>query len=298
VVDPSLLRQAADRGVTICFADLDGADGLWVPEERTVLVNRGLSEAQVADVIEHELAHVMIDDQHADLDAGRDVLVGRPPSRSRRSVAVAMTAVGLLAVVGGVWLGVSRATAGDKHDQVAPNPAPGLSAPDESGQPVPMPSTTVIRTRLPDGRIIARTVVLTATAPVPTPSASATGAPAATPTATRPVPAPRTSAPPPAGQTSSAVPPPVQTTNPVTPTPPEQTTEPPVATTPAGASDGAGDPAGDAPGAGTPGDGLPGDGLPGDSLPGGSEAAGASAAVTDVAVVVSNSVGPIVASAG
>jgi len=40
VVDQSLLRQAADRGVTICFADLDGADGLWVPEERTVLVSR------------------------------------------------------------------------------------------------------------------------------------------------------------------------------------------------------------------------------------------------------------------
>ena len=46
VVDQSLLRQAADRGVTICFADLDGADGLWVPEERTVLVNRGLSERE------------------------------------------------------------------------------------------------------------------------------------------------------------------------------------------------------------------------------------------------------------
>ena len=46
VVDQSLLRQAADRGVTICFADLDGADGLWVPEERTVLVNRGLPEAR------------------------------------------------------------------------------------------------------------------------------------------------------------------------------------------------------------------------------------------------------------
>jgi len=84
VVDQSLLRQAADRGVTICFADLDGADGLWVPEERTVLVNRGLSEAQVAEVIEHELAHVLIDDQHADLDAGKEVLVGQPPQGRRR----------------------------------------------------------------------------------------------------------------------------------------------------------------------------------------------------------------------
>ena len=85
------MRRAADRGVTICFADLDGAEGLWVPEERTVLVNRGLSEAKAAEVIEHELAHVMIDDQHADLDAGKDVLVGhrrhgpgaRRPSRWR-----------------------------------------------------------------------------------------------------------------------------------------------------------------------------------------------------------------------
>ena len=82
MVDQSLLRQAADRGVTICFADLDGADGLWVPEERTVLVNRGLSDAKVAEVIEHELAHVMIDDQHADLDAGKEVLVGQPPSEA------------------------------------------------------------------------------------------------------------------------------------------------------------------------------------------------------------------------
>jgi len=84
VVDQSLLRQAADRGVTICFADLDGADGLWVPEERTVLVNRGLPDEKVAEVIEHELAHVMIDDQHADLDAGKEVLVGRPPAPYRR----------------------------------------------------------------------------------------------------------------------------------------------------------------------------------------------------------------------
>src|SRR6185503_14393953 len=88
VVDQSLLRRAADRGVTICFADLDGADGLWVPEERTVLVNRALPEAKVAEVIEHELAHVMIDDQHADLDAGKEVLVGQPSGRRRETVAL------------------------------------------------------------------------------------------------------------------------------------------------------------------------------------------------------------------
>ena len=110
MVDQSLLRRAADRGVTICFADLDGAEGLWVPEERTVLVNRGLSEAKAAEVIEHELAHVMIDDQHADLDAGKDVLSGQTPTRSWRSETVALAAaVGLIAVVGGAVFGINAA---------------------------------------------------------------------------------------------------------------------------------------------------------------------------------------------
>ncbi|HEY7102565.1 MAG TPA: DUF6782 family putative metallopeptidase, partial [Mycobacteriales bacterium] len=121
MVDQSLLRQAADRGVTICFADLDGADGLWVPEERTVLVNRGLPEAKVAEVIEHELAHVMIDDQHADLDAGKEVVVGQPPGRRREAVALA-AALGLVAVVGGVMYGIHTARGPTKLDRVAPNP--------------------------------------------------------------------------------------------------------------------------------------------------------------------------------
>ena len=266
MVDPSLLRQAADRGVTICFADLDGADGLWVPEERTVLVNRALPESQVADVIEHELAHVMIDDQHADLDAGREVLVGHPPVRSRRWLAAGFTAAGLAAVLGGVTLGVTMLTGGSKQEQVAPNPnGHGLTA-QESG--TPSPSTTVIATRLPDGRIVTRTVVVTATPPVPSVSASPAGTPAPTPTTTRVPPAPvptRSSVAPPAGQPTTSAPPVVITTDPpvtqtVDPTPPD-----PPATTPAGASAGAGDPT-DA---------------------GGTDAAGASAVLSDVAVVAS-----------
>jgi len=149
VVDQSLLRQAADRGVTICFADLDGADGLWVPEERTVLVNRGLPDEKVAEVIEHELAHVMIDDQHADLDAGKEVLVGRPPAPYRRPQAMALAAVGLVVVVGGVAYGINAAHGNRNLERLAPDPnAPGLTA-QESGDPRPNVTTTVARTARP-----------------------------------------------------------------------------------------------------------------------------------------------------
>jgi hypothetical protein len=273
VVDPLLLRQAADRGVTICFADLDGADGLWVPEERTVLVNRGLPESKVAEVIEHELAHVMIDDQHADLDAGKDVLVGHPPVRSRRWLAAGLTAAGLAVVVGGVTLGVTKLT-GTKQEQVAPNPnGPGLTA-QESGKPAP--STTVVR--LPDGRIVTRTVVVTASPAAPSISGTPTGTLAPSPTTTRVLPAqpPRTSVEAPAGQqtTSPAAPPPPATVPPPSPTP-EPTTDPPPATTPAGASAGAGDPTGAA----------------GDA--GGTDAAGASAVLSEVAVVDSAPGAPV-----
>jgi Putative metallopeptidase family (DUF6782) len=240
VVDQSLLRQAADRGVTICFADLDGADGLWVPEERTVLVNRGLSEAKVAEVIEHELAHVVIDDQHADLDAGKDVLVGQPPSPLRRRETVALAAaLSLVAVVGGVMYGIHSARGPAKLDRVAPNPGPGLSVGETA---YPKPSTTVTRTTLPGGRVVERTIVITATPPLPT----GTGSPIAFPTgtATKAVPrptAPRTTAGgAPAGQTSAAPSAPPPTTEPPAPTPPaDPTTVAP--TTPAAETGGVGD---------------------------------------------------------
>jgi hypothetical protein len=213
VVDQSLLRQAADRGVTICFADLDGADGLWVPEERTVLVNRGLSEAQVAEVIEHELAHVQIDDQHADLDAGKEVLVGQPPPQGRRREAVALAAaLGLVAVVGGVMYGIHTARGPVKQDRVAPNPSgPGLAV-QESGSPSLSPS------RGPDGRIVYVTVYPTPPSPSLVPG-SPIDLPSLSPTATKPVP------PPTAARTTAGAPPVQQQTTSPTPPAPAQTSE-------------------------------------------------------------------------
>ena len=226
MVDQSLLRQAADRGVTICFADLDGADGLWVPEERTVLVNRGLSDAKVAEVIEHELAHVMIDDQHADLDAGKDVLSGHPPTRSWRSETVALAAaVGLIAVVGGAVYGINAARGDVKQNRVAPDNGPGLTASESADG---TPSQRVIVVRGPDGRL--HRVVVTASAPAPTAPVSATPSATARATATKGPSAtapPRTTVPPSAPPTSSPAPPPAPTTD------PPQTTSPPDPTTPA-----------------------------------------------------------------
>jgi len=247
VVDQSLLRRAADRGVTICFADLDGAEGLWVPEERTVLVNRGLSEAKAAEVIEHELAHVMIDDQHADLDAGKDVLSGHPPTRSWRSETVALAAaVGLIAVVGGAVYGIN-ATRGDvKRDQVAPNNGPGLTASESADG---TPSTRVRLVPGPDGRL--HTVVVTESASAPTAPVSPTASPTASATATKAPQAtapPRTTVPPSAPPTSSATPPGPPTTEPPPTTPtPDPTTPPP--TSPVAPTAGAGD-TGDQGGAG------------------------------------------------
>jgi hypothetical protein len=227
VVDQSLLRQAADRGVTICFADLDGADGLWVPEERTVLVNRGLSEAKVAEVIEHELGHVMIDDQHADLDAGKEVLVGQPPTQDRRRQTVVLAAaLSLVAVVGGVMYGIHTARGPDKLDRVAPNPnAPGLTAHETAGSPSLSPS------RGPDGQI----VYVTVTAPAPSPNAPGSPMilPTDTPTVTKRVPVPTATrspaAPPSAQPTASESPAPPPTSDPpVTPPPTvDPTTAPP-----------------------------------------------------------------------
>nr|ASV47108.1 hypothetical protein [uncultured bacterium] len=216
MVDPSLLRLAADRGVTICFADLDGADGLWVPEERTVLVSRRLSEREVAAVIEHELEHAAIDDRHADLDAG----VGRPPPGRPRRWAAGLTAAACLAVVGGVTAGLTRGPGGTLREDpvVAPSP-PAITVP----VPPPGPVVTVVQTVGPDGRPMVRTVTLTATAPVPTPAAtSPAGSRSATPTvrATR-----RATAGPPPRASATAAP-----TSPSTSSLPSPTSPPPVPT--------------------------------------------------------------------
>nr|ASV47122.1 mucin-5AC-like protein [uncultured bacterium] len=256
MVDPSLLRQAADRGVTICFADLDGADGLWVPEERTVLVNRGLSEAAVAEVIRHELAHVAIDDQHAELDAGREVLVGRPPARRTGPLAVVLAAAGLVAVVGGVAFGLSRAGAPDGEQLVRPAPSGQLTASEDGGE-VPQPGTTVVVTRDAEGRVVTRTVVLTVSPPPPTATAgsltpTATATPARTPQRSAGpapvVPAPTRSAPPSASPSSAGPAP--------TPTP-APTTAAPTSVVPTPTPTGGGEPAGGGPVGGGPVGGGP-----------------------------------------
>jgi hypothetical protein len=251
VVDPSLLRQANDRGVTIAFADLDGADGLWVPEERTVLVSRKLTEAEVARVIEHELTHVMIDDQHADLDAGKDVLVGHPPARSRRWAAVGLTAAGLLAVVGGVTYGIAHATGGPPKEQLAPT-VPGLTASESGSAP---PGMIVVPSRGPDGQIVYVTVTAPApSAPTPTPTPSPIGTVSAS-ASVKVVPP---------GKPSATVPSRVPVTNSPTPPPPtipsndptvdptvDPTTPEPPPTSPVGASL---PPGGDQSDAGSPAD--------------------------------------------
>jgi len=184
VVDPSLLRLAADRGVTVCFADLDGADGLWVPEERTILVSRRLPECDQAEVIEHELGHVSIDDGHAVLDAG----VGRAPSLTRqsrtRTRTAALSAAACVALLGGVVAGLAART---PPGQVRPDPvvaptAPPLTGPDLGGQNAPAPGVLLPSVDR-NGRTVIVTVTLTPTpARAPAPTRSATGsAPARTP---------------------------------------------------------------------------------------------------------------------
>jgi len=242
VVDPSLLRQAADRGVTICFADLDGADGLWVPEERTVLVNRGLPEDRVAEVIRHELGHVAIDDQHAELDAGHEVLAGLPPSRAR-SWAAALGAAALVAAVGGLTVGLTRGPgAGDRRVVEPPPDRPATSSP-ATGRP----TVTTSPSLGPDGRIVY--VTITVTRPPPrSPSQASPPAGSQTPSATaRPTRPSRTAPAPPTGGSA-----PESSLPPVATTPPSPTPPPTQAPTSTGVPEPTTPPA--ATGAGQPGD--------------------------------------------
>ena len=252
MVDPSLLRQAADRGVTICFADLDGADGLWVPEERTVLVNRGLPEDRVAQVIRHELGHVAIDDQHADLDAGHEVPAGGPPSRTR-SRAAALGAAALVAAVGGLTVGLTRGAGSEDQRVVEPQPAGAATSSPATG----WPTVTTSPSRGPDGRLVYVTITVT-----PPPSPSQAGPPVGSPTpsaTTRATWPSRTAAAPPTGGSASASSLPPVATTPPSPTPPPtqvpSTTSVPEPTTPPAVT-GAGEPgdtAQDATGAATVG---------------------------------------------
>ena len=177
MVERSLEQLAADRGVTICFADLDGADGLWVAEERTILVNKGLPEHQVVEVLEHELAHVAIDDGHAAVDAA----VRRRPSGSARWAAIlsAAASVGLLT---GVYVTVSHdtSTATQQQEQQAP-PSADAPEPIRSAGPATLPPSSV-STEIVAGPVRISTVTVTAPYP-PTPTATAKStAPVATAT--------------------------------------------------------------------------------------------------------------------
>ncbi|MFL6130712.1 MAG: hypothetical protein ACJ73E_16820 [Mycobacteriales bacterium] len=214
--------------MTICFADLDGADGLWVPEERTVLVDRRLSEREVAEVIEHELGHVAIDDQHADLDAG----VVHPPPGSSRRWAAALTAAACLAVVGGVTAGLARVDRGAiKNGPVVAPSAPPLTA-------APPGPDEVVATRVvigPEGQILVHTVTLTGTHGVTTTAVTTAGpvvpsvtrsvpaAPARSSTPSVTIPAPTTSQP-----AATSPPPPATTATTEVPSPPAGTEAPQV----------------------------------------------------------------------
>ncbi|HZB51954.1 MAG TPA: hypothetical protein VE547_22900, partial [Mycobacteriales bacterium] len=176
--------------MTICLADLDGADGLWVPEERTILVSRRLSEQRVNEVIEHELTHVAIDDQHAELDAG----VWRRPSglpaalMSKRWAGPALSAAAFVALIGGV-------TAGLTLTRPDPTPreftVPTLPPVSESPQGQPAPSTTVITVVDDQGRTSYRTVTLTPSVrAAPTAAPTGSGSASASPGQTRRAPSP------------------------------------------------------------------------------------------------------------
>ena len=233
---------AADRGVTICFADLDGADGLWVPEERTILVNRRLSESRVNEVIEHELAHVAIDDQHADLDAG--VWEPRPAAGlfgnglfGKRWATPVLSAAAFVALVGGVTLGLTAAIP-DGTPREMTNGGP-LPIPSESGE-LPGPTTSLSPSVDADGNTHYHTVTITPRARV-TPTATTT----ATVTASRSVPENPPATRRPAGTTptldpGATSPPPTATTAAPTPaptsTPDAPPTTAPVVTVSAGAS--------------------------------------------------------------
>jgi hypothetical protein len=220
VVDRSLLGKAADHGVTICFADLEGADGLWVPEERTILVSRRLSGQRLNEVIEHELQHVAIDAQHEALDAGVWDKPGRTPVSwlSQRWAAPALSVAAFVALVGGVTAGLA-ATRPNAEDRSVVVPSPTMAPSAVDG--VPQPTTTTITITDSNGNVVVRTVTIT-------PSLSRS-APSGSPTPTRPGAGTPTSSRRPSGvATTPAVPPTGTATTP----PDTTTTAPPDTTTP------------------------------------------------------------------
>jgi hypothetical protein len=154
--DISLEALAADRDITICFTDLDGAEGLWLPEERTIMLARGLSRRRAAEVLQHELGHVDIEDGHTALDAA----VHRHAGRIRWTVAT--TAAASIALLVGF-----KAT--QPHPQRIADSRPALApVPTQTSQTSQRPlvrapsSTKVIRV---SGGVRTETVTVTPSAP-------------------------------------------------------------------------------------------------------------------------------------
>jgi hypothetical protein len=223
--DISLEALAAGRDITICFTDLDGADGLWLPEERTIMLALGLSKRRAAEVLQHELSHVDIEDGHAALDAA----VHRHVGRIRWTVAT--TAAASIALLVGFKASQShpQKIADSRSVQV------GASVPSQTGHPSQRPvvrapsSTKVIRI----SGVRTETVTVTpsaASTPLSTPDTSASASttasgPAGTASGTQPS-TPST----PNTPTTPVV---VSTTQKVTPSSsePTQTSTPPVDTT-------------------------------------------------------------------
>lgn len=163
-VDDSLESVAAARGITICFADLDGAEGLWLPEERTVLLARGLSSRRAAEVLAHELEHVDIEDGHAALDAG----VGhRHLGRARWAVAATAAASAVLLFTVRAELSGSPPVTGQPVGQSETHRSTASTAPAPSPTGAASSSARHSGSDLVAPRQRVRTETVTVTAPPP-----------------------------------------------------------------------------------------------------------------------------------
>ncbi len=218
MVDRSLETLAADRGITICFADLDGIDGLWLPGERTILVSKRLGDRRAAEVLDHELTHVDIEDGHAALDAA----VRRRAGRTR--IAAGSAAAACLVLLLAIRVPFSGHSTGDVHQ--LPPPQAGLTtAPPETGRERPAGAatgTTKVVTQVYDGRIHTRTV--TVTPATSGPAAASTARPTTKPVAPTVPAGPVTTTTPPASPPASTSSPPPSPTD--TPTPSASPTQP------------------------------------------------------------------------
>ena len=58
-------RQAEHEGIRVLAHPLIGANGLWLPDRRTILLRPGMSSALERSVLAHELAHAELGHLHA-----------------------------------------------------------------------------------------------------------------------------------------------------------------------------------------------------------------------------------------